>query len=337
MKTFQVYKTNIGLFINNSGYNSYSMDRVKINGKISIPIENGYMFVSEQTIYSYETLQSASSSVSGYDLVNKDLHSDAIPLELSVEQVDNKYNSYTEEFEWQFPWTSIKSLYKEIYKTEPELWKSEEFEVTVLREFEIDSYNKPTEMKIGMISENRYSFDQKLITSDLSSIVIYSDIEKLLTPEFMLHERPCSLSSSQVYSIVRNHINENIDGHCARVTSDYNFCFAVKRLVSIKPYVYKTETKKANGRSYATPRIKSKTVSNIEVDVFEMTHSGDPYKGYTVIGGWNADNLLDMKNQIEFYLSELMLNINANVEQCNYCNGTGHVHSEKLLTNNRQT
>jgi hypothetical protein len=60
-------------------------------------------------------------------------------------------------------------------------------------------------------------------------------LERMLTPEFALHERPCSITSKQTYDIVRYYVKENIDPKQAEVTSDYDFCFTVKKKVAIKP------------------------------------------------------------------------------------------------------
>ena len=74
----------------------------------------------------------------------------------------------------------------------------EEFDVKILRNLQIDSFEAPIKMEVKQCVEGNYGKSESR-TADLASIVTYEDIERLLTPEFLLHERPCTLSSSQMF------------------------------------------------------------------------------------------------------------------------------------------
>ncbi len=49
----------------------------------------------------------------------------------------------------------------------------------------------------------------------------------------MLSSRPCKLTSKQMYDITRKYIKDNIDLSKAKITSDYKFCFAVKKIIPL--------------------------------------------------------------------------------------------------------
>ena len=119
------------------------------------------------------------------------------------------------------------------------------------------------------------------------------------------------------------------------VTSDYDFCFTVKRKITIKPITTRREIKKDNGRSYASPKFKTIIQQFKEIEIFEMTPEDKKYGGYTPIAPWHANNLREMKEQIETYLANLMEEINKPVAECECCNGTGHVVGPNIDTNAR--
>jgi hypothetical protein len=56
-----------------------------------------------------------------------------------------------------------------------------------------------------------------------------------------------------------------------------------------------------------------------------MTSAASKYKGYTVIDGWEADNLEEMAMQIKVYLDELITVINSPVTECTTCGGCGSI------------
>ncbi len=328
-----VYETNLGLFCKQDGYPQYSKPRV--NGVDVDWISSAWMFFPEVfAIDSFEILKTGGKKHVGYTLKISSIANEEIPLDLTLEQVVRFYDDDAEEYRWK-SYSDYQALYKETYETLPDVREKQELDIQVIRKLNIENYNSPIDMRVSISTSNGWGKEIKSQV-DLKSIVHYSDIERLLTPEFLLHERPCSLSSEQVYKIVRSHIKENMNGQYASVTSDYDFCFTVKRKIAIKPYTKRTEIKKDNGRSYATPKFKTSSVTFKEVDLFEMTHLGyqGGYKGYTVINGWEAPSLVEMKNQIEHYLKALMEEINTPVTECEHCGGQGCI-VQKIKTNER--
>jgi hypothetical protein len=339
--TFEAYSTNLGLFVKlQSGY--HISGKVKINGKPADDFQkievasNSYtrstwtFLEGIQTIETYEVLKPGANVHTGYVLKISSIASDEIPLELSLTDANAVYDDDSEEFKWCGHYSELQALYKPVHVKSEDQWIAEEFEVKVLRSLQIDSFEAPAKMEVKQ-TEGNYSGTAK--TVDLASIVYYEDIERLLTPEFMLHERPCVLSSAQMYSIVRRHIKDNIDAKYATITSDYDFCFTVKRKVTVKPLTTKTEIKNSRGRRYTPPRFKTSSLEHKEVEIFEMAPK--PYNSYTTISSYSANSLKDMKAFIEYYLAALMEEINKPVAECQHCGGTGHVVGAKINANQR--
>ena len=182
------------------------------------------------------------------------------------------------------------------------------------------------------------NYSEPIREADLSAVAVFSDIERMITPEFLLHTRPCSLTSQQVYKIVRAHIQNNIDGKVARITSNYDFCFEVQRVVQHKPVEIKKEKLTASLKSYRPPRFATTVSTNNLVKLFSMTwqgaHQGKGYGDYPIIDGWKAYSLQELYDNMQQYLSDLMQEINKPMIKCNYCNGTGCI--TKLIETNQR-
>ena len=313
---FKAYKTNLGMFVQpqNSVYGSH-----RLNGSISL--QAGWNHLKDVfEITSYETLQNGSTVTVGYVLKISSVANDEIPLNLTAEEVGSYYDDDEEETVWT-NYNDYKALYKPVTETLPSVWKEVPFELEVIREIQIDNYETPLQMTIGtpvrMQEPNWQSSD------DLSKVVLYEDIERILTPEFLLHERPCQLAPAQLYSIIRNWIKMNINPKVAFISSDYDFCFSVKRRIAIKPVTVKTEIKNQRGRSYATPKFTTKQVAYKDEMLFEMAPKA--YNNYPVLTHWYASNLKDMAEQLKQYLQDLMDEINAEVVECEHCKGVGAI------------
>lgn len=340
MITFEAYKTNLGLFVKDAG--GYSQRR--INGIVTTQFQSlktpatswsradWFFLEGINEITSYEVLKAGANIQTGFVLKISSIACDEIPLELSMDQVGQYYDDDdAEENRWKF-YTDLQALYKPVYVKTEDVWVAEEFDVKILRSLQVDSFESPIKMEVKQCVEGNYGKNETR-TVDLASIVTYEDIERLLTPEFLLHERPCTLSSSQMYSIVRRHIKDNIDAKYATITSDYDFCFTVKRKVAIKPFVNKTEIKTQRGRSYSQPKFKTSSVTHKEVEIFEMTTQQKPYNNYTPIRSYSANSLKEMQEFLESYLEALMDEINKPVQECQHCGGTGHLLEGKINAN----
>ncbi len=323
----KAYKTNLGLFVNpeSSVYSSH-----RLNG--SIPLVSGWRHLKDvEEITSCEILKPGEKKLVSHILKISSVACEAIPLKLLPEQVEMYYDDDSESYLWK-SFSDYQALYKPEHETLPPVWEVIPFEVEVVREIVIDNYAEPIKMSVG--TNVRIQQPSWNSSEELSKVVLYEDIERILTPEFLLHERPCQLAPSQVYSIVRNWIKLNINPKAAFISSDYDFCFTVKRRIAIKPVVVKTEIKKQNGRSYASPKFHTKQLASKEEILFEMAPSA--YSKYPVIEQWHAANLKEMAAQLKNYLENLMDEINAEAVECEHCHGVGAI-VQKIDTNDRSS
>lgn len=339
MLTFNVYKTNHGLFFKLPLQYNYTLcDYISfINGidVNTLVLNNGWFRLPDHNyIYSCTKYKSGNSTLSHYELIDKSLQSDKIPLILSLDNVQRVYDDTDEEYKWS-NFTSIRYLYKEVYTTPEKVLSDVDFTVNVLGNLEIDNFEQPEKCVIKSKNDNNYFNNAAYIEQDLKDIVVYSDIEKMLIPEFMLHTRPCELTSHQVYKIVRQYIIDNYNPKECEITSNYDFCFTVKKLIHTKPYPVKVDVSSGWSKK---PKYVTQNRDTKKVTIFEMTYSGykgtGGYEGYTCIDGWKANSLKEMKDNIKEYLDDLITTINTPLHECTNCNGHG-VLFKQIETNKR--
>jgi hypothetical protein len=165
----------------------------------------------------------------------------------------------------------------------------------------------------------------------------YDILTQVLTPSILLHTQPCKLSSKETYDIIRKFVKENINPMVAEITSDYDFCFSVKKKIPLaKPYTYQTDTNNSifGGRK-KKPKYETRLVDKKSIEIFEMTHNqegnnGRGYDKYTLIPPFEAENQEALKEYIDNYLKTLISAINEPICECDKCNGTGVLLKEKI-------
>lgn len=334
------YKTNRGLLIANKAFN-YGTVRSNMHGNCLIndkPLQPThtpfwYQIDGEQEVLSYKEKVSDTRVLVGFDLKDPSMEIDGkIPAYLSVEEVKQHWDDGVDDYRWE-NYDNIRPLYEGKFETTVGGYQDVEFEAECLGEVEGD-VTKPVQTVFSVPVDSNWSHKGDKSVK-IESIAHYSELDRILTPEFAIHNKPCTLSSKQTYDIVRTYIKDNIDPKQAIITSDYEFCFTVKKKVAVKPWVNTTEKKKGNGRSYATPKISKQTVDHKQVQIFEMTHDQQNYKGYSVIKGFSGNNLEDLVETIKDYLEELMSYINCPVSECEHCGGTGHIVDKGFDKNKR--
>jgi hypothetical protein len=217
-------------------------------------------------------------------------------------------------------YTAYESLYRYAYdKVQPD---PEPVELLAAQEIELPDFDAPVTFE--------YATSKKCFYDEWRPTVIKREntssqlIDRLFFPDLVLHERPSSITSGQMYAIVRQWVKDHIDPKEAEITSDYDFCFAVEKRVPLnQPVTYREEILNAGGRSFRNPRYKHETRTHRKYKVFEMTHSPENYKGYTPIAGMTGNNLAELQAKIDFYLDDLMTIINEPICECPTCNGCG--------------
>ena len=187
---------------------------------------------------------------------------------------------------------------------------------------EIENYNFPPKINYTGIHKQNYSDCNYSITN---ANVQHQMLDKMIFPEVLLHERPCKLTSKQMYDITRQYIIEHIDNSVAKITSNYDFCFEVRKLIPL----IEPETITYNNIFARTKRERNKILTTIkkyeEKSIFSMTDDKAQYKGYPVIPELCANSETELKEKVDMWLEGLMELINKPLCQCPQCKGTGYL------------
>lgn len=246
-----------------------------------------------------------------YELKDSELASNKLPQVIPYDDAKNFDDAIIESL------YSMKSDIKPDYSVDVDVVFNVICEVENFKE--APEFNYPAVKKIDF-SDVKYSVTNKNIKHSL--------IDCIITPEPVRANSSCEISSVEMYNIVRQHIIDNIDPKSARITSDYNFCFEVKKIIPLlepETYSYRNvfaRTKKERNK------LHFKKVTSKEVSIYEMTHDQENYKSYTPIKSFSASNEWELKEMIDSYLSEVMKVINSPLRICECCNGTGYLQDE---------
>lgn len=181
---------------------------------------------------------------------------------------------------------------------------------------ELEGGLEEIEFEVNVIEELDFGFEitEKRFTPK------YDFLSVLSTHPVLLPLKPCKLTHQQSYNIIREHIKNNIDSKYARITSDYDFCFTVKKVITL--YQPKQYTVDINaGHKRRKPKYETRFQQSREVEIFEVAPK--TYNSYTIVTPFEGDNYDDLVKNIEEYLSELMEKINAPLKECECCKGLG--------------
>lgn len=334
------YKTNKGLLVANAAMNygtvrSTLQTTALVNDKPLTPTFSNvwYLIEDETEITSYKERESDVNVLSYYALKDAEMEVEGkIPLRLSADDVGEYWDSEQEEKLWK-NYSSIRSLYEPKYTRVIGGYEEVEFESDCKGVVEGD-ITQPITTTFKVKKQDTWKDVNQVVQID--KIAHYGELDQILTPEFAIHTKPCALTSQQTYDIIRTFVKDNIDPKHAIITSDYDFCFTVKKKVALKPWVKSTEVKKANGRSYRSPKFKTQTIDHKQVEIFEMTHEAEGYQGYTPIKGFSGTSLGDLVDTVKNYLQDLIDYINMPVAECQHCSGTGHVITKNFDINKRE-
>lgn len=248
-----------------------------------------------------------------YELMDESLESDKMPKVIPYDDKD------------EYSYSVIDNLYLFKYDKEPDYL--EDFECDIQVVCEIEDYNFPPKMSYSAIDKQGWSDRQYTITN---ADVQHQMLDKLMFPKLFLHERPCKFTSKQMYDMTRQYILEHIDNSVAKITSNYDFCFTVKKLIPL----IEPETITYQNIFARTKRERSKVHTKVkkyeEKEIFAMTDDRNRYKGYPVIPEMTANNEEELKEKVDTWLEGLMEIINEPLHQCPHCNGSGYIGEVKI-------
>lgn len=231
---------------------------------------------------------------------------------------------------WKSKYSKFQSLYKLVWDISEDSFEEVEFEYIKLMKIdnlpEITKFSYPAQI-------GQWRHEGLSTVSDNN--IIQQELDKIIFPSPLMSVRPCKLSSKHSYDLVREYIKTNIDSKYAEITSDYNFCFTVKKKIHLdSPVGYEVDinnnifSKRKRKPKYVTQYRKSRSVT-----IFEMTSSNDNYKGYTVLKGFEGTSHKNLAENIENYLTKLINEINKPLVDCPHCKGLGVTEFNKINTN----
>jgi len=250
-----------------------------------------------------------------FELINKELASEKIPLVLKAENVAANCMDYDV---WKPEYNHLQSLYQ--LRNDPQPHKEVEIDFKFNVILEID--------RIEEYGGLHYPIQRTEWGSDKVVCVTYQDIQhqlidSIIFPDILLISRPCQLTSKQSYDIVRYFIKTHIDLKVASIDSDYNFCFGVSKKIALtEPEAYQAYVSSFSSRK---PKYKIQYRQDRKVTIFEMTHSLANYKGYTQIEPFKGENTKDLQNNVDNFLNNLIKKINKPLIDCPHCKGYGVV------------
>ncbi|PHM51499.1 hypothetical protein [Xenorhabdus sp. KK7.4] len=247
-----------------------------------------------------------------FKLKDEELKSSKLPLEIPYGDSDELDKSI------------LDSLYSLTYDIVPNYLMPINVEFNLV--CEVDNFKDAPEFNYPAVRKYDFSEQQYSVTNQN---IKHSLIDRIIVPAPLRANSPCEISSKEMYDLVRQHVKDNINPELARITSDYDFCFEVKKIIPLlEPYTHSYRDIFARTKKQRQ-KLHFKTVKSKEISIYEMTHEQQNYKGYTAIKGFSASNEWELKEMIDNFLSELMSTINAPIEQCPHCNGTGYLQNEK--------
>lgn len=258
-----------------------------------------------------------------YELIDEKLFPN-LPKVLKKEDVyagrDSDYNEL-----WIEPYSKLVSLYKFFSDPQPDIFVEIPFELNTICELdnikEYAGFSYPVQ-RTNWVSDGFYNLTEKNVH--------HFTIDEIVFPDILLNARTTFLTSKQSYSIIRKYIQDNINPKYATITSDYDFCFTVKKKIQLPaPIPYQRDISRPRARK---PVYTTNYRTSREVEIFEMTSEESKYQGYTPIKGFIGKNLEDLKTNIENYLKTLIAKINEPIIDCPHCQGKG-VMLETIKTN----
>lgn len=202
---------------------------------------------------------------------------------------------------------AIYGLYEEVRQTIPEHLKETSFKVVVL-----DYIADFTPIKVEF--DLRYDF-----------------IDRLKFHPVLLPTKECKMSLKDSYEVIRSYVKANINPKVARITSDYDFCFSVKKLVPLhEKEPYRIDTSKPRSRN-KTSRTEYRTHKELTFYEVSPPHKGaEPYNSYPLVEAFCGKDYKDLKKNIDSFLKQLITSINEPLVDCPNCKGRGVVIDKDL-------
>ena len=320
--TATAFRSNLGVFLQLRCSYASQLERLRVNGVIFRGVfrfgkNKDTILVGSVEECKIEIEQNATRELERWALRNPHIASPLIPLSILPQEIEYDTNPDAEDPSvWVGKHSGLEGLYEAVYTTKPSEWVSVELAVIEGGTWQIDN------MYSSSLRVKQESTSNRADVISLDQVVVYEDITEMLTPSFLLGGMPCKLPPSSLFTIIRNHVMENIDLRQASIESNYDTHFVVKRKVQIKPVPFRRERHTTRGNSFRPPRYETNFQSETKYNLFSMACS-ERYREYGLLPTLQANNIVEMEEVIRSYLGALMNEINRKIQHCPHCDGTG--------------
>lgn len=248
-----------------------------------------------------------------------------IPSEILMRQKDKRVN---ERFELKAGYSPTELMPSIITM---DMYHSEEYDEVIglyNRKYDTEKGGfEPIEFEISVIYSRK---DFEFIPNKYDAKVdLLTQIEY---PEEAYQDRPCQLSSEQMFTIIRNHVKRNIDPRCAKVAADYDFHFEVTRSIGLSdPYTKLVDANNSWANKKRKPKWVTHTIATKEATILNIKSKpsdSDYGKDCCLAPVITGENYEDLTRKVDQYLDELMASINKKYCECTNCKGWGVVEVE---------
>jgi hypothetical protein len=245
-----------------------------------------------------------------YELNNKNLIEKGFKEILTEEECNNE---------------NIKFDVSEFYSRKYDYEKVKNYitDIELIQLCEVSGFKEPNTFNYTAVLKDKKTWDDKVINITNNDIN-HQVIDKIIFPSLLHYNKPCSISSNNLYGIVRQYIIDNIDNKVAKITSNYDFCFTVKKIIPLlapEKVSYQklfARTKKERAKIHIAIKEYKEEV------IFEMTPDTQNYKDYPVLEAIYANSEDELKEKIDNFLTNLINVINEPLHLCPHCNGSGY-------------
>lgn len=252
-------------------------------------------------------------------LIDKSMECEKIPLTLQRDKVCT-YVDY--EWCWGDKYQMYSSLYTLEFDEHDPVFEEIEFEYNTA--FECD---RLIDSKCFSYTVQKTQWAHQGTTELTADQIKQQVIDKIMFPDIALANLPSKLTKQQTFDIIRQFVNENIDGRVASVTSNYDFCYTVKKKIPLaKEKEFTVDVNLFHKRR--KPKFEKRVQKIREVTIFQMAPK--PYQTYSVIEAFEGKDHEDLQENIDRYLAELIDFINEPVKDCEHCEGLGVTFRENL-------
>jgi len=303
-------ETKKGCYISNFSDTSYSrynsLNGYVINGSEPKPShDSNWSLIDSKPIKIQENVRQPNIN-HRWELIDPSLKCKKTPLTVSTNDL---YYDYEGEY-FDGKYAMFHSMYER--KSDPQPDK------LVDVEFEYEKVCSIEEIKGG---KNKYSTFGK---------IEHQLVDKIIHPSVILSEKECSYSVQTTYEIIRQYIKSNINPMVAEITSDYDFCFTVKKKIKLEtPESYEVDVN--NGlfqKRKRKPKFEARYRKSRHVSVFEMAPK--QYQNYTVIEPFTGKNHKNLIKNVGKFLKEKIEMINEPLIDCPHCEGRGVIESDEV-------